>query len=417
MPDKKILYHGTGKTIGEFNRHTYFATDPKISDRYATYRRGEAPQMYRVEAKLKNPAYMDDFRKSKQELGEDAINEDVFSHLESKGFDHFLPYGKNSKEIVIFDPNKSTLPKFEDGGKVDNDGITAYHGSPHDFEQFDVSKIGSGEGAQAFGHGLYFAQSEPVAREYRDNLSSGKYKIDDGKTFDPGELEHRYLRPLARVDLDYAINEAKDLLNSQPENADMIKRDLEKLQTIKNKNATPFKGHMYEVHIQANPDHFLDWNKPLKNQHPVVQNAIQSLPYGNESVIEKSHNVMFGLEDARSAWMQRSGMDTRGNQDHRRAVSEDLAKAGLPGIKYLDLNSRVPPPAMDPDHIKRQIERNRKAAEKAQSEDHRADLDDDHRILLARLKKAEQNQTRNYVVFDHNLVNIKRKYAKGGLVK
>jgi hypothetical protein len=51
------------------------------------------------------------------------------------------------------------------------DAITAYHGSPHDFDEFDMSKIGTGEGAQAYGHGLYFAESEDVARGYRDALS------------------------------------------------------------------------------------------------------------------------------------------------------------------------------------------------------------------------------------------------------
>ena len=42
-------------------------------------------------------------------------------------------------------------------------GIKAYHGSPHDFDRFDLSKIGTGEGAQAYGHGLYFAENEGVA--------------------------------------------------------------------------------------------------------------------------------------------------------------------------------------------------------------------------------------------------------------
>src|SRR5690606_14870554 len=49
-------------------------------------------------------------------------------------------------------------------------GIRAYHGSPHDFDRFDMSKIGTGEGAQAYGHGLYFAEAEDVARSYRDAL-------------------------------------------------------------------------------------------------------------------------------------------------------------------------------------------------------------------------------------------------------
>jgi hypothetical protein len=49
--------------------------------------------------------------------------------------------------------------------------IKAYHGSPHDFNAFDLSKIGTGEGAQAYGHGLYFAENEGTAKSYRDALS------------------------------------------------------------------------------------------------------------------------------------------------------------------------------------------------------------------------------------------------------
>lgn len=50
-------------------------------------------------------------------------------------------------------------------------GLRRFHGTPQDFDHFDMSKIGTGEGAQAFGHGLYFAQSEKVAQHYRDALS------------------------------------------------------------------------------------------------------------------------------------------------------------------------------------------------------------------------------------------------------
>ena len=42
-------------------------------------------------------------------------------------------------------------------------GIRAYHSSPHDFERFDLSKIGTGEGAQVYGHGLYFAENPAVS--------------------------------------------------------------------------------------------------------------------------------------------------------------------------------------------------------------------------------------------------------------
>lgn len=50
-------------------------------------------------------------------------------------------------------------------------GITAFHGSPHTFDKFDMSKIGTGEGAQAYGHGLYFAENPEVAQGYQTMLA------------------------------------------------------------------------------------------------------------------------------------------------------------------------------------------------------------------------------------------------------
>ena len=46
----------------------------------------------------------------------------------------------------------------------------AYHVSPYRFDRFSTDFIGSGEGAQAYGHGLYFATSEEVRRYYEDQL-------------------------------------------------------------------------------------------------------------------------------------------------------------------------------------------------------------------------------------------------------
>lgn len=46
------------------------------------------------------------------------------------------------------------------------EGIQVYHGSPYEFEKFDTSKIGTGEGAQSYGHGLYVAENPEVAQEY-----------------------------------------------------------------------------------------------------------------------------------------------------------------------------------------------------------------------------------------------------------
>jgi hypothetical protein len=63
---------------------------------------------------------------------------------------------------------------------------TVYHSSPHAFDAFDISKIGTGDGTQGFGHGLYFAESPSVGGKdgtyYRQFSSGGKkptaYTVD-----------------------------------------------------------------------------------------------------------------------------------------------------------------------------------------------------------------------------------------------
>lgn len=51
---------------------------------------------------------------------------------------------------------------------------TAYHGTPHRFDDFSLEHIGTGEGAQAHGWGLYFAQDRKVSEDYRNRLRTGR---------------------------------------------------------------------------------------------------------------------------------------------------------------------------------------------------------------------------------------------------
>ncbi len=50
----------------------------------------------------------------------------------------------------------------------DGKGFITLHGSRHDFEQFDLGKIGKGEGKQVFGYGLYFTDVPGIANWYRN---------------------------------------------------------------------------------------------------------------------------------------------------------------------------------------------------------------------------------------------------------
>lgn len=56
-------------------------------------------------------------------------------------------------------------------------GIKAFHGSPHDFDKFDIEKMGTGEGFQVFGKGLYFTDTEKVAQTYKKNKDGKIYKV------------------------------------------------------------------------------------------------------------------------------------------------------------------------------------------------------------------------------------------------
>jgi hypothetical protein len=63
-----------------------------------------------------------------------------------------------------------------------------WHGSPYDFDEFLLDKMGTGEGEQAFGWGLYFTDLEDIADEYaikrKNNIPTKYYiKFKNNKSF------------------------------------------------------------------------------------------------------------------------------------------------------------------------------------------------------------------------------------------
>ena len=272
-------------------------------------------------------------------------------------------------------------------------GIDAYHGSPHEFEQFDSSKIGTGEGAQSFGHGLYFAGAEPTAKSYRDvlsknhvltlNTSKGSIKGDDlddidlsivkyleaGKR-DAGKFPHNTLYYAKKAAEKEGRFDVIDRLESYGPN---VKFGYEKN-----------LGHMYEVRINAHPDHLLDWDKPLSKQSDYVRKALEGFGikisdedwknYDDALLNALNHGLPPDFElnephDPSGENIYKSRKIVGGTHRDNAAVSKALLDVGIKGIKYLDANSR-----------------------------------------------GAKGDTRNYVVFDDKLINIKRRYEMGGAV-
>jgi hypothetical protein len=74
-------------------------------------------------------------------------------------------------QIIAF--QKAKMENLPQGVKMQ---VDAWHGSPYQFDKFTTEKIGTGEGAQAFGWGLYFTDLKGIAESYANVLSQNVKK-------------------------------------------------------------------------------------------------------------------------------------------------------------------------------------------------------------------------------------------------
>ena len=267
-------------------------------------------------------------------------------------------------------------------GDVPPPGIVAYHGSPADFNRFDDRFIGTGEGAQAYGRGHYFGGAEETGRNYRDALTP---ETIPNPEFNAAQQEYN-----AKYG---AVGNAAGATDAEF-NAAIAARDAahEKMKSLPPTIPNPaFPGHMYQVNIGAEPEHFLDWDKPLSEQHPVVQEALAKAgapsvgfwksgapgEFGYHSAQGQQGNVRpidrgmgdgpewlasydtldgrgsqrFKTQQEAQDWIEKSapieagrGADVyqtmRKNNPNDAAISQALQQAGVPGIRYLDQGSR-----------------------------------------------------------------------------
>ena len=282
------------------------------------------------------------------------------------------------------------------------EGIRAYHGSPHDFDKFDLSKIGTGEGAQAYGHGLYFAENPATAESYKELLSHPLRRKDTA--FSQERLAYDIAKEVGN---DPSAILAK--INSKKETgfgerygqmyADAIK-GLDSEEAIA-KALKP--GHMYEVNINAQPEHFLDWDKPYGELSPHIRSAIENIA---PDLLINARNTEGGDIYHMIAGGHRGVSSDVTPQGVERA-SAMLNEAGIPGIKYLDQGSRQTKSLAD---LQQQL------AHYSNMLDRSPDS-----FFAQNGVKTLQDQidrygktTNNYVVFNDKLIDIMKKYGIAG---
>ena len=283
-------------------------------------------------------------------------------------------------------------------------GAIGYQGSPHKFDALDPSKIGTGEGAQAYGHGAYVAESRDVAQTYQprdfdaEEIMMARYKeaesAGDYNRMEQWESAMMHDTPddlrKRSMDMDYDEDYRQAAAEVAEELADI-----------------PSASYLYEIDV---PDEdiakMLDWDKPLSEQSwfpkesaddivarvkaegrkpTEMEKAVVSIKNGtmadktgnvwyNDLITKSGEQLMRQGDEARAAVLRMREITGLHNQlnidialeqfpEHAEELkgiyakigathtknrkmppemaSRLLERAGIPGIKYFDQGSRA----------------------------------------------------------------------------
>lgn len=247
-------------------------------------------------------------------------------------------------------------------------GMVAFHGTPHDFDAFDLSKIGTGEGGQMYSHGLYFAENPAVAKEYRRVLSSSYLEHNGQKVF----AEEWDGLPVKGAVKDLML-EAKRVGLSNDGIKMFTEREIKRnpgkwglrnreqqLEALKLARETKaLSGTVMTVDI---PDEvvsrMMDWDKPLAQQPAVVEKLKASPVWKQlrddftffsqgEGTDAQMLETMTGADvydvlSGKSMDFDPSSINSIMAQGDRAAeASKTLNALGIPGMRYLDKGSRA----------------------------------------------------------------------------
>jgi hypothetical protein len=237
--------------------------------------------------------------------------------------------------------------------------MTVYHGSPHTFENFDASKIGTGEGAQAYGHGIYVAENPVVAGSYkymdhpalggdpRDSVTALRQNWQgNDNPRNLNESEVKYLMKdfpdlVPHIDNPNIVKNIAKVVNGQEAGGTASTEAIYAMRALDKQLPPKPVGNLYTVDLPDEKiDKMLDWDNALEDhQISKIMAAVQK----NKQLKASDFEDALGLSSAYS------GQPESGSSIYRllsaslggdAKASEFLTKNGIPGIKYFDAGSR-----------------------------------------------------------------------------
>lgn len=334
-------------------------TDPKFLERLAEHDAGLFTKMARAFLK-----FLKGFADGWRNQGSDAFLQDVQAfHDVLEEVLHAYERAK-PKERAQAGFVKSVFARFQ----------RVWHGTPHrgiETTGFKLNKIGSGEGAQAYGWGMYFASQREVAQRYqpRNKRAEELMMAEYSKAERAGDYESLELWEAA---LTHKLSD--DILSEEEfGHIPITKRDAVARKVREIGKKTSAGGSLYSANIPEN-DELLDWDKPLSEQPLKVRQIIRQhklpmyderdydaiqLADGSWSIYridpdtrEAAQVARLDREDARNAQeaLAMSGAQFDAgrflyekiarDKNGPRGASEYLNSIGIPGLRYLDGNSR-----------------------------------------------------------------------------
>ena len=321
--------------------------------------------------------------------------------------------------------------------------LTVFHGSPHKFDKFDSAKIGTGEGNQSYGHGLYLAQAPDVAKQYQkigDVTSiggkpvavsgSGAFNAPDGISKDA--INYLALNnwnvKSSLDDLGKAYKES-DTVGDKAFYMDLIRQ----VKQIPQGKIESTGGNLYTVDL---PDEkiakMLDWDKGGRETYENLAKKLlnyEALALERDELFNKypsnsmSESVKKMTEKDRQRFSEIANLIDAGEKNKYALASDYFREQGVPGIKYLDQQTRnagqfsITPPSETVSG---------KWMVKGTDYNSSGMHFDTEAEAIAKLKEMNADATQNFVVFpgeEEALTILKRNnedlqgFSKGGAIK
>lgn len=219
------------------------------------------------------------------------------------------------------------------------DETIAYHGSPYNFDQFDTKFIGTGQGAQAHGWGLYFSLTPNTG--YRSgsefgNTTSFQTVTYKDKTFEKGTQAYAILSTIAKRGKEPALESINTLLKKKISDdykklLNEFKGIIEKISEDEINLISLHAGQNYTVDI-PDPKIMLREDKPMNKQPKNVKKAFKDIyAQNNFTPTDMSFTGKTWYNDLAVQLSRANGNNGRYSDE---LASKELLKYGVPGISY-----------------------------------------------------------------------------------